>query len=306
MSSVHAPQVAASVMPWAVCETALPLQMPAAVDSISGQAVEEALAERAEREAATAVGVAVIRASGIILPRVDPVFEMWGYAVSCEGLAARIEAAAATAEAVAVLFDSPGGSVAGVAEAAARIAAVSSGTPVVAVSDHLAASAAYWLAASCTAVVVSPSAMVGSIGVRMLRPSFARALDAEGTDLDVIYRGEGKLDYVVWVALDDDGRERLQRSVDASYLDFVKSVSAGRGVPRRTVTDDWGAQMVTADSAVKMRLADEKRPAAEVVDRLGTTAGRRRYSNVGAIARLESSLCDTVSTTSPAQGGTRA
>ena len=295
MTVIANPQASASVMPWAICDTALPLHLPAALECDHPDTDMAALAEEALHESAgsdAGGGVVVIRASGIMLPRVHPVYEAWGYAISCESLAARIEAAAATADAVAVLFDSPGGAVAGVAEAAARITAASGGdVPVVAVADHLAASGAFWLAAACTAVVVSPSAQIGSVGVRMIRPSYARALDAEGIDIDVIYQGEGKLDYVVYVELDDAGRDRLQRNVDAAYRDFTAAVSRGRGVARRTVTDDWGAQLVTADTAVQMRLADEKRPAADVVARLGTAAGRRRYRSIGAVARLEGTLC---------------
>ena len=286
------PQISASAMPWAICDTALPLHLPAHAELSDTETAAAALtAAQPAGGDSTDGGVAVIRVSGIILPRVHPVYEAWGYAVSCERLALRVEEAASTADAVAVLFDSPGGSAAGVTEAAARIAAAAGGdVPVVAVADYLAASAAYWLAAACTAIVVSPSAQIGSVGVRLLRPSYARQLDAEGVDLDAIHRGEGKLDYVVWVELDDAGRERLQRNVDAAYRDFTGRVSTGRGVPRRTVTDDWGAQLVTADAAVKMRLADEKRTAAEVVGRLGTAAGRRRYRTIGAMARLEAAL----------------
>ena len=285
------PQASAAVMPWAICDTALPLNLPTAMTmAVPDGADIAALAEEAIRDTDHASpqadgDVTVIRASGVIMPRVHPIYEAWGYAVSSESLATRIEQAVGTSKAVALLLDSPGGSAAGVLETSARIAAVSGGdVPVVAVADYLAASAAYWIAAACTAVVVSPSAQIGSVGVRMLRPGYARQLDAEGVDLDAIFRGEGKLDYVVWTELDGAGRERLQRSVDACYDDFTRSVSAGRGLPRRTVTDEWGAQLLTAQAAKQAGMADEVRTAAEVVQRLTTPGGRRRYMSMGAEA----------------------
>ena len=283
------PRASAAVSPWAICDGALPLRLPDAMridlpDDYGEAQCDEALADLAERDdAPLAEGeVAVIRAAGVVLPRAHPVYETCGYAVSCESLAARIEQAAGTARAVAVLFDSPGGSAAGVPEAAARIAAAASGdTPVVAVADYLAASAAYWLAAACTAVVASPSAQVGSVGVRLIRPSFARLNDDAGIDVDAIYRGEGKLDYYIEVGLGDAGKERLQRNVDVVYGDFTRAVAAARGVPRATVVDEWGARLLTSGDAKRIGMVDEVRPAAEVVRRLGTAAGRNRYRRLG-------------------------
>ena len=81
-------------------------------------------AESGDAEASTATAgpeafddspdVIVIRASGLVLPRVHPVYVRWGYAIGCEQLATAIENAARAAKAVVVCFDSPGGSSAGV------------------------------------------------------------------------------------------------------------------------------------------------------------------------------------------------
>ena len=61
--------------------------------------------------------------------------------------------------------DSPGGSVTGVPELAAKIAAASNQKPIVAYTDSLMASAAYWLSAGANAIFAAESATVGSIGV---------------------------------------------------------------------------------------------------------------------------------------------
>lgn len=313
-------------MPWAICGTALPLSWPPSEQTLDALAARASLepdpgevlagadtddddSEGDDAEAATQTAgpeafddspdVIVIRASGLVLPRVHPLYVRWGYAIGCEQLATAIETAARAAKAVVVLFDSPGGSVAGVAEAAARIAAVSAGdTPVVAVADHLAASAAYWLAASCTALVASPSSQAGSVGVRLLRPSYARAFDEAGIDLDAIYRGEGKLDYVIWVELDTDGRARLQAGVDASYDQFTAAVATGRGLSRRVVENTWGAQLYTAAAAKAAGLVDEIRAARDVIARCGNAAGRRHYKRLGAEAAQASIMEAIVERTS--------
>ena len=192
----------ASSMPWAISPDALPLSLslpdtrPTATDETPTIGARDA---GSDPMVSRAGAVVVLRADGIILPRCASWLEGYGV-ISAEGLAGRVEAAAAAdAAAIMICFDSPGGLVAGTPEAAARIAAVARGTLVVAVADHLMASAAYFLASGCTAIVASPSALVGSIGVIAVRPSIARALDAEGIDIDVLTRGEGKTDTLIAV-----------------------------------------------------------------------------------------------------------
>lgn len=265
--------------PWAIHEAALPLRLPA-VDS---EQAAPANGDGTPRGGA----VGVIRASGIVLPRCSSILERYGYAISCEGLAARIEAFHAEGcAAVAVLFHSPGGSALGVPEAAKRIAAVAKQIPVVAVADYFAASGAYWLAAPMTAFVASPSAQVGSIGVFSVRVGITRMLDADGVDVDVFYRGEGKLDYAPFVEIDAAARKRMQAGVDAVYDAFCRDVAAGRGVARKVVADRWGAQVLHAAPAKAAGMIDAVATASDVIDHLATSAGRRRYRQLGARRRI--------------------
>ena len=285
--------VSASSMPWAISPDALPLplSLPATGPDAVSRETSEIAAGVEDPMVSRAGAVVVLRADGIILPRCASWLESYGYVTSAEGLAGRVEAAAAAdAAAIMICFDSPGGSVSGVAEAAARIAAVARGTLVVAVADHLMASAAYFLASGCTAIVASPSAMVGSIGVIAVRPSIARALDAEGVDIDVLTRGEGKTDHLVVVALTDEGRKRLQASVDAFYEQFVAAVAAGRGVPKTTVSTVWGAQVLTAEAARQAGMVNAVSDARGVFAKLSTEAGRRQYRQR---ARLDAIIAAT-------------
>ena len=275
----------AAAHPWAIQPSALPVALPQpgpgpAAAQDDGAAAQPAAAD-GEPEGPADRGVAVLRADGIVLPRCGAWLERYGWAVSCEALPGRIEAAAASASAVVVRFNSPGGSAAGVSEAAARIAAVARRATVVAVADHLAASAAYWLAASCTALVVSPSALVGSVGVFLVRPSVVRALDADGVDVDVLSRGDGKTDRLILTALTDEGRGRLDAEVAAYYADFVAAVARARGVPAKTVRDGWGASVLTAAAAVEAGMADRVMTADEAAARAGTAAGRRLFRSMG-------------------------
>ena len=135
----------------------------------------------------------------------------------------------------------------------------------------MAASGAYWLAAACTAVVASPSSQVGSVGVIAVRPSFARALEESGVDVDVFTKGAGKTDGLTVVEMTDDGRRRWQARIDAYYAAFVRGVCAARGVAAATVTAEWGANVLGAEAARKAGMVDAVMTAREVVASL---AGR--------------------------------
>ena len=299
-----APLLAASLLalPWAIDPAALPWVIGTPAGAIRA-AVGAPQAETHGPDARSGT-VAVIRADGIVLPRCHPVYERLGWATSCESLPARIEAAIAEgASAVAVLFDSPGGSSAGVTEAARRIAAAARTAPVVAVADHLAASAAYHLAASCTAFVASPSALVGSVGVILVRLSLARMADADGVDVHALYRGEGKTDHYQLVEATEAALERMQGTVDAYYADFRDAVAAGRNVPRRTVENVWGARVLKAEPAHAAKMVDGVTTARDVIARLSTSRGRSAYRRLGATRAAARSIVTAIHRT---KGGHRA
>ena len=68
-------------------------------------------------------------------------------------------------ETIYVEFDSPGGGVTGVEELAAEMRQARKVKPLIGVVNGMACSAAYWLGAQCTELIVTPSGIVGSCGV---------------------------------------------------------------------------------------------------------------------------------------------
>ena len=66
---------------------------------------------------------------------------------------------------VLLMFDSPGGTVTGVPETAARIAALAEQKNVFAYCEGMCCSAAFWLASQCTQIFSTSSAQMGSVGV---------------------------------------------------------------------------------------------------------------------------------------------
>ena len=124
-------------------------------------------------------------------------------------------------------IDSPGGTVTGVPELAAKIAAADETKPVIAFTDGQMDSAAYWLASGARLIVASPSAEVGSIGVYMPWADYTKAYETEGVKVEVIkntggtFKGMG----MPGTALTDDQRQHLQSRVDEIFSMFTQSVN---------------------------------------------------------------------------------
>ena len=274
--SARAALTASGYAPWAVLPTALPLSLDLGSP--------EAAAGRGGSSAPKADnGVMVIGVSGVALPRISEWVERAGLAFSTERLAERIEASASAGHTTVVMIDSPGGSVAGTPEAAARIAAVAQDHLVVAVSNHMIASGAYWLASQCSAIVASPSSLVGSVGVFGIRVATNRALEAMGVDAHVVSAGDGKTDSIPMVAFSEDARSRMQDVIDSMYGQFTTAVAAGRRVPRGTVVKEWGAAVYDAAAAKKSGIVDLVADPAKVLGMLSTAAGKRKFRNFAAM-----------------------
>jgi len=199
-------------------------------------------------------GSAVIPVLGPIFPRATMINSSAG-GTSLDGIMRdfRVAQSNPDVEQIVMLFDSPGGIVSGLGEAAEAIRA--STKPVVAFVTGQCASAAYWLASQATSIVLEPAAQVGSIGV-MLSGSRQVAPDANGKrSFDVIST------HAPMKLPDPDteeGRANMQASVDDAEAVFMGDVAKGRKVSVATVRAEFGrGGMVIAKAAVELGMADK-------------------------------------------------
>lgn len=222
----------------------------------------------AEMRAVAAVGspldgavMTTVRDGTAVLPVLGPIFPRATLVNSSAGGTAldaimrdfRVAQAAPGVDRVVMLFDSPGGVVSGLGEAAETIRAARK--PVTAFVTGYAASAAYWLASQASEIVMERAAQVGSIGVVA---SMSRQEQA-GSD--------GRRSYEVVSSnaprkrpdpSTEDGRAALQEEVDAIEAVFIADVARGRGVPVSVVRAEFGrGGMVTARSAVERGMANK-------------------------------------------------
>lgn len=171
--------------------------------------------------------------------------------------------------AVVMDVDSPGGQVFGVPEAAAVIRAARGGKPLVAVTNGLNASAAYWLSSQASEIVSTPSGLTGSIGIYVAHEDLSAALEQKGSKVSLISYGRRKTEGSEFGPLDDETRAAIQARVDEFGEMFVRDVAKGRGVPPEKVRTDFGeGAVLTASQAVAAGMVDRIATLDEVVGAL--------------------------------------
>ncbi|MBI4636113.1 MAG: S49 family peptidase [Candidatus Rokubacteria bacterium] len=228
-------------------------------DEEIAQRVHAAQARAAARGAGARVGVvAVMPIIGLLLSRAGALEQVSG-AMSVQDLALRFKALVAddAVGAIVLDIDSPGGEVGGIAEFADQIFEGRARKPIVAVANPLMASAAYWIGASASALLASPSALVGSIGVYAAHEDVSKALEAAGIAVTLVAAGKDKTLGNPFEPLSPDGRAYIQDRVNEFYDLFVRAVARGRGTSQKTVREGMGqGRVVTAAEAVTLGMAD--------------------------------------------------
>lgn len=237
--------------------------------------------------------IRVVRLHGSIMPRGNMLSDMSG-AVSLErfGQVFRQAAEAPDTGAIILDVDSPGGQVSLVPETVEMIRSYRrEDRPIVAISNTMAASAAYWIAMGADELVVTPSGEVGSIGVYMLHMDYSERMKAEGVVPTFIAEGPRKVEGNPYQPLDEAARRALQADAKVFYDMFTADVAKARGVPVSVVRADpesaerhmGGGRTYGAREAVRLGMADRVETFDELVARLGRRVaggGRRRRADI--------------------------
>src|SRR5215831_11487320 len=179
---------AAMARPWAILPSKLAAFAEILVMRLDGQRfTEEEIIERTgarpKRQTKSTGRVQVIPVYGSIVPRGSSFSDVsMGQATSMEQFITEVNQAAGDGNVEAILLDidSPGGQVDMLPEAAAAVRAARATKPVVAVANTMMASAAYWLGAQASELVVTPSGEVGSIGVFAIHNDLSKQMEMLG------------------------------------------------------------------------------------------------------------------------------
>jgi capsid assembly protease len=158
---------------------------------------------------------------------------------------------------IAIDFDTPGGSVYGVAEAGEEIRGAREIKPIIGIANSLSASAGYWLLSQCSEAYCTPGGEVGSIGVYTAHTNYAKAMEESGVEVTLIQAGKYKTEGNPYGPLDPDALANIQASVDRYYGMFTKAIAKGRSVSVEQVRNGMGqGRVLSAEDAVKASMID--------------------------------------------------
>ena len=246
-------------------------------------------AARGSRGVPAGASVAVVPVIGTLTQRGDVIES--ARTRSTADIADEVRAAAAEpkVDAVVLEVDSGGGEVFGVPEAWQAIREARKLKPVVAVANAMAGSAAYYLASAADELWVTPSGMVGSIGVYALHVDLSKWLEAEGEKWTFVSAGRFKVEGNPAEPLGEEAAAAIQVDVDRYYDMFVRDVARGRGVAVEAVRAGFGeGRMVGARAAVTERMADQVGTLEQAIRR-AAQLGQERRRDSGARAEAVAS-----------------
>ncbi|MBL4767657.1 MAG: S49 family peptidase [Rhodobacteraceae bacterium] len=233
--------------------------------------------------------VHVLKLHGTIMPRGGMMSRMSGASTLDQFQKAFLRAADdQSAQAIVLEIDSPGGMVDQVPETAAMIyASRRAGRPIIAVANTVAASAAYWIAAACDEIVVTPSGVVGSIGVYTMHDDISGALEKQGVKRTVIFEGDRKTEGSPHTAMSKDALAARQAEVKYTYDMFSANVAKYRGVPVAVVRADpekaethfGGGRSYHAKDALRLGMVDRIATFDDTLMR-AARGGRKRRINL--------------------------
>lgn len=297
---------AIAAQPWAMDRLALDAMLArlTATDvtqarAPGGDEAQAAMTPAAERAVARKEGqVAVIQIRGVIASRQS--FMDWLMdipAVPPAAIVNAVEAAMAdpAVKAVVMVWDSPGGSPAGVPEAHARLMALrGQGKPLISHASGQCGSAAYWMATAADAFYAEPTAMVGSIGVYQGHMDASGAYAQAGLNKTYIEapKGGNKTEGHDAAPLDEAATAHIQELVDDIYSLFTRDVAAGRAVSEAVVKSETYGQgrAYLGTRAAERGLVDKVRTFTDLVASLGGTSPAAPQGRGRAYAQAQARL----------------
>jgi capsid assembly protease len=245
------------------------------------QAASAVTAAKVQQASATGAGsVAVLPLYGLIMQRGNMVGDISGpRGTSVEQFKEQFRQAVDDPgiKAIVIDVDSPGGTVSGVDELASEIYAARGQKKIIAVSNCLMASAAYYIACSATEIVASPSSQTGSIGIFAALRDESAALEKAGIKVHLITYGENKAAGDPRVPITEGAIADLTKMVHAYGGMFDAAVGRGRKISATKVHETYGQGLTfTAKDAVKLGMVDRVGTIDDVLAELGVRGGSSR------------------------------
>jgi len=247
--------------PWAI--------LPERLETLS--ATSEALVKSADAVVEPGYenqgGVAVIPIMGVLTKNPD----WWEDGTAMNNVKAAFRAAVddPSIHSIVLFIDSPGGTVDGTQELASVIEGARGQKPVIAYTDGMMASAAYWIGSAADKIYISGDTVdVGSIGVVCAHIDISKLEDRFGVKVTEIYAGKYKRIASEHAPLSDEGRASIQDRIDTFYGIFVDNVARNRGITVEKALEMADGKLFIGQSAVDIGLVDGKATLEQIISNL--------------------------------------
>ncbi|OPY15234.1 MAG: putative signal peptide peptidase SppA [Syntrophus sp. PtaB.Bin001] len=200
-------------------------------------------------------GVAIISIMGVLSKNAD----WWsgGTAMNDAKAAFRSALDDPAVSSILLYIDSPGGTVDGTQELASIIESARGKKPIIAYTDGLMASGAYWIGSSADKIYISGDTVtVGSIGVVAAHVDISNLEERWGVKVTEITAGKYKRINSAHAPLSEEGRSYIQDQVDHLYAVFVDNVARVRGVSTEKALAMADGKLFIGRQAVDVGLVD--------------------------------------------------
>ena len=151
--------------------------------------------------------------------------------------------------------------------------------PVVISMGNYAASGGYFIAAPGTKVMASPTTITGSIGVFGLIPNAGKLMEQKlGVTYETVETNANSDFPSVYRSMNAVDKEAMQRTIEATYSDFVNKVSAGRKMTFNEVDSIAQGRVWSGSDALRIGLVDGFGGLTDAVAEAGRLAGLEAWS----------------------------
>ena len=162
----------------------------------------------------------------------------------------------ASARALLLVIDSPGGSVAGGEALHSALKRFAEKKPLVALMGGTAASAGYMIAMPAQHVLAREATVTGSIGVLLQSFDVSELLARLGVRPDILATGPFKAQPNPFQPLTDQGRAEMMRVLEDLHSQFIAMVAAGRRMDEARVRALADGRVFTGRQALPLGLID--------------------------------------------------
>ena len=202
--------------------------------------------------------IALIYASGAILPDIDSIFTPMSM-ITPKTLKKAFEKARTddSVRAVVLRIDSPGGSALASDLIWREVMLTQREKPVVVSMGNVAASGGYYIAMAAGTIVAQPSTLTGSIGVFGGKLNLKGLYNKAGLTKEIIAHGQNATLYSDYGGFTPTERERVEKMMRTVYEDFVNKAAAGRSKSFDDIDEIAQGRVWTGKQAQELGLVDE-------------------------------------------------